>query len=411
MSDHHRKTHRLGVREDARHTVRAPRFVQVGGGSNFKHIDNAVRAAKWNEALLLNTELAELANIITEPNWGTTLTDTAKLELYVRLIERQDLMMQTALNIIYKAFQIDPAAEDLDDIILKNLSIINAKDKDAEMKEYFKDVYRVVTLTEPDVTFGIRDTKTYVIKLARLFKDPLSNILLWPARIKNLFIFGCAEILLSLKADPSLLEKSKKDGATRILFADLQNTFIIQEAYTYTSKGLRDGCNMWQTLGDSVMPSDECALPSSTSKISCIGDMKAMIWSNFCEGYTESENMFDSSAKDLTKYMYSRILADIFKLYKEERATAESVRATLIGKFAGKSNDKTVSLPGSLYRPTIAEAVKSPIGALMRILTPEQYHFIFHILYIMQQAEKESKEEANVQAQPSLPEMQELTAP
>lgn len=378
MSGRHRYTHRAGRREDARHTVRAPRFIQSGGGSTLQFISDPGRAAKWDTALSEHAELNEFAGVITQPNWGTTHNDTKKLEMYVRLIERQDLMMQTALRIIYKEFSIDPTADDLEDKVLAKLPEIQSNE--VSMKEYFKDVYRIVTLTEPDLSLGTGSgIKRFVTKLARLNADPLSNILLWPARVNNMVVSGCADVLVSLKEDSAILEKSKNSDAMQIMFADLQNTFIIQETYEFTSKGLRDGCNMWQTVGDSVMPEDECA----TSKANCIGDTKAMIWSNFCKAYKDATNIFDSATKDLTKYLYSRILADIFKLYKEESATADSVRAALIAKF----NPTQSLVLDSRLRPSIAGSVSSPLAGMVRALTPEQYHFAFHLLYTMKQKE------------------------
>jgi hypothetical protein len=82
--------------------------------------------------------------------------------------------------------------------------------------------------------------------------------------------------------------------------------------------------------------------------------------------------------------MFSRILVDIFKMYKHK--TADQIRTDYIAQFYNtlESKPNTIS---SIYRPAIVDRLNTIEAGMMRMLDPEQYTFIFHLLYTLTKLE------------------------
>ena len=208
MSDHHRHTQKVRHHASRRITLRQPRL-QMGGAVTSKpkefiwnHIADPVRATDWNEALRSQEHLKQFGGVITSPNWGGK-SEQEKLDLYVQLVECQDDLNRLAISIIYKKIGItDPTIDTLEQEILNKITLIQTNE--TKWKEYFKDVYRLVTgATEGTLrsalTFTDRDL--VVEKIGRLLTDPLAQILIWPERVANMFVEHIAQVLIKLKAD------------------------------------------------------------------------------------------------------------------------------------------------------------------------------------------------------------------
>jgi hypothetical protein len=379
MSERHRQTYRVH-----RSTTR---YQQVGGGSQLHHISDTVRAPIWNATLSAKPDLKMFAGVITEPNWGNTLSSSQKLELYINLVERQDELFSTALDIIYRELGIDRTADNLESVVIEKSGIIESNQEN--LKQYLNDIYTLVTcgIDHP------KDKKTNQKNFQKhtLFIDePLSNILMWPERVKNIFVRSIAKILVALKQNPRLLDSTKGKPYLQSMFADIYNTFIQSEILKATSKGLRDGFYLWQALPESIITADECADVDMKSCVPKTGSRS--LWGNFCSSYFISNfSVFVNLGEGrlLNTNLFSAILADIFKLYKLNNAN--SIRKELSTKFPSQI---VASVSDTPYRPKLAESDKTQLGAMMRQLHPEQYTFIFHLLYLMGQIEAETETEA-----------------
>ena len=410
------------IRADSRHTVRVTRE-QVGGAGTAdraaaraaaKAIREAAEAAaaaakaaaearvaaeptglyvipperqnNWNKALDAQPPLRKYATIITREDWGT-LTPELKLKTYIELIERQDDLFLTAVSIIYNELGIKPDSENLEQSVFDILDKTSL-DRQAELKEYLSDVYRLVTCIEPIRTLGGVAKYKFIKQTRLLINDPLSHILLRPKRATNVFISCIAKILISLKKTPALLIKSSQEKADlQAMFADVYNTFIQHEILDATSKSLRDGYFLWQEVQAGVVPPDECGINTTTQ----CDEKKSntLLWQNFCKYYstigdTALFGSVVSSTGGILKTMFSRILVDIFKMYKHK--TADQIRTDYIAQFYNtlESKPNTIS---SIYRPAIVDRLNTIEAGMMRMLDPEQYTFIFHLLYTLTKLE------------------------
>ena len=70
---------------------------------------------------------------------------------------------------------------------------------------------------------------------------------------------------------------------------------------------------------------------------------------------------------------------------------AKAVRQELLTMFPSTI---VISVSATPYRPKLAESDNRSLGSMMRQLHPEQYTFIFHLLHLMSQIEKEVEGEA-----------------
>ena len=422
MSDH-RHTLRIGrpVRADTRRTVRVLRE-QLGGApvtrSQKKAVVAAVaatvttpvvptaptglyhippeRAEAWKKWLKAQKALSKYADIITRENWDTS-PPVDKLMTYIELIERQDELFLTAVNIIYDQLGIDPDSDNLEQNVFEKLA--TKPDKQAELKEYLSDVYQLITCNKPPA-IGHKSTVLYTKQTRLLFMDPLSHILLRPHRVTNMLIKCTAEILKSLKKDPTLLTRVSAESAdSQAMFADVYNTYIQQETLNATSKSLRDGFFLWQEVRAGIVPPDECAIFDTAR---CVEGSNTLLWENFCKYYNPlpqgtGENKYNAlfskvdNKLQVLNIMFSRVLVDIFKMYQTN--TAANLREIYINMFTKVSTSKTVSQKSS-YRPAIVNDLQTTAAGMMRMLDPEQYTFLFHLLYTLTKLEASEASEA-----------------
>jgi hypothetical protein len=402
MSERLRQTQRVRhhARTDARHTIRVQRFQQVGGGSNAGWVSiPAARADRWREALTAaGGVFAELAPVITAKDWGNTKSAAEKLELYRKLIERQDEMFRIALGIIFDELDIDPSAADRNALVMEKFRETNTEKPDdgkqKALKQYLVDVYRVITLNE-EPNLNMTDQIRTISKITRIYAiDPLSNILLWPKRVENMFIDQLADILILLKRDRSILDETITVNTSdfRTMFADVYNAHILSNVTDATQKPLRDGFFIHQNIYLGVMISDSCPsasncipTPNPTDKI------KNGFWVNFCNYFTSSSaDSFTeaSSGKLVQNTLFSKIVYDIFKLYSSsETVTASTVYNEIIGKFGAQINQTIRAPPGEDTRPSAAYGIQTNLAAMMRTMAPQQYMFIFHLLYTISKKE------------------------
>jgi hypothetical protein len=407
MSERLRQTQRIRhrARTDARHTLRA----QVGGvrgsGESWYYVADPVRAEKWitnlrkAATILEDPVYAQLADVIDKKDWGTPTPEL--LDLYLHIVERQDTLFSIAIGIINKLLDVSPAAPDYADTVITKLRTKGA-DTEKAYKEYIYDVYNLIMCgSYPDLDRTTNPQVQFVTKLEGLQKETLSSILLWPARVKNILIDSIADILISLKANPSILDSA---GSIKELFNDQYNAYIMTNAIEATSKGLRDGFYLWDEVKLSAAPYDDCAQASCEIKVA----ESIQFWINFYEKYiSSSDDLIKriTSNIDIRGYMFSYFIADIFKKYKTGQ-TISDIRNEIISACASKS-DKTPVLPTlppsskkpsfgtKEFRPAAVYTLNTATSSIMRVLTPEQYTFLYHLLYVIEQKEKETAASAS----------------
>lgn len=349
---------------------------------------------RWRRAeFLTSPEFSDIADTVLTPGWGGALSALDKVNLYVRLIERQDDLFIVAMKIIYAECGIlDPDAADVENTILEQADRIASRD--AELKEYFKDVYRLLTLQEPDTPTG--DGLTPATKLTRLLADPLINIVMRPARVRNLFIERLAKILVTLKTEPAFLDRIKSRPDLYAMFADIYNSYIQSEVLKLTSKSNRDGFFLWQRPRVNAIPDDTCGFDTATTAAGCFPQRASIVFfQNFCKNYGDSatgtSTIYDDPDAEYTVARFSRLTADLFKMYRGARDAA-TLRTLLVQKFARYTRAVSITNDKALRPNDVLFEITSPLSAMMRKLLPNQYHFLFHLLYAMQQEEELRRE-------------------
>jgi hypothetical protein len=384
MSERHRQTQRASRREDKRHTMRVSRFMQVGGGQLF--MIPTPRIENWNKAFAKHPDpvIKGLDGKLNQENWGATDIND-KINLYVSIVERQDDLFLVAISIINAQLKINSDAEDLEEEVLRKIKEANLSDNGEAYKEYLLDVYRLVTGQDP-IKY-VSNLSVIIMKHTRLFNDPLSNILMWPKRATNMFIYCIAKSMVDMKLDTTMLERVKANPDLYRMFADIYDTFIHQDTLYNTKKSLRDGFYITQKLYSSIIPLDECAYESVTSCEKT--HISRSFWEEFCYYFNSSESTLFETKTGILKLKFSHIFAEIFKLYKNNKSIKE-VRDAIIAKFGAPINPSTGGA-GTIYRIDAikAQAATSRVANMMRALDPEQYTFIFHLLYTIEKIETE----------------------
>lgn len=402
MSDHqrHRHTQKAIHHESRRLTLRAPR-VQVGGGVKdgftWYHIADSERANDWNIALGMGGPvLTTFRNVFTVADWGT-LSSSQKLDLYIQLIERQDEMFRMALNIIYAKLGINPQSDTLLDDVIATLGTIESLGED-RLKAYIMDVFSLITGVRPGsqemaTVLKLEELDIYGEKLARLIKDPLPQILLWPERVSNVFVEYIARGLIELKTSHTELDDvlAERDPAVKKTkqeaFATAHNAHIQANAVLTTSLGLRDGFFLWQKMAYPDAPMDTCP-KDQRSPCGQTGVADISFWFQFC-------NKMKTSIADDTAYfkktakigiLFSHLVAYVYKIYTESGIGAARTAILNLSNFASGADQLTKD---STYRPRdITVGLIDRFNAL-RVLEPAQYTFLLHLVYTMGVLERE----------------------
>lgn len=408
---HSERVHNLQLNREGRYTRRMRRHssrrltlrAQTGGGSldeGFKwyHIADPTRANYWNAALSMkDSGLQQFAGVITTENWGTG-APAEKLALYIQLVERQDNMFRMALNIIYSILKINPQSESLLDDVIAKLGDIERIGED-NLKNYILDVLSLITGLLPNSDkmnkfLQIEDNHRYAEKIARLMKDPLHQIILWPERVSNVFIEYIARVLIQLKNNSTELDNilAEKNTAIKAIkqqtFANMRNAYIQSNAVLVTSLGLRDGFFLWQETQYPQAPLDTCPKDTrSDCKQSGISDIS--FWFQFCNQLSstieQDESNFKSESIPKSSILFSKLVAYIYKIYKTQNIDVVRRKILTHSNFS----NSTALAKNSTYRPKDIIDNEIPTANILRVLDPAQYTFLLHLVYTMSELEKE----------------------
>jgi hypothetical protein len=192
------------------------------GGADWYRIPDS-RKSDWNTYLDAHTNL--------QTKFGFITGDTRTIEQHLQILECQDELFAIARGIIVSKLEL-PENYTSQDVVNK-VTDINAKR--AEMMEYITDVENLVN-------FKITTDPTNKTKLDQIRGDAdetLSTLLIFPDRLKNVFIQSLASILIVLKQDDTVLKQSTDDTI------DITNSqymsHVYGSAYVQTAFKPRDG--------------------------------------------------------------------------------------------------------------------------------------------------------------------------
>jgi len=197
------------------------------GGAAWYIIPEA-RKADWNTVLptLLPIDLAFVT------------ADTRTMEQHFQILEHQDELFGLALSII--ASKVGLSTEYTVQDIVDAAAAINAQR--GAMMEYIKDVEQLVNFKIETSSAVIYKNQLNLTKLKQIREDSdetLSSLLLFPDRLKNVFVQSLASILIVLKRDDTVLKQSTPDTI------DITNSQYIAHVYgsAYVQTGFkpRDG--------------------------------------------------------------------------------------------------------------------------------------------------------------------------
>lgn len=288
-----RLTHRRKHSDKSLRRTRRLRYRQHGGA--VWYVPAEPRLTDWR---------AELTGTPFAPLVDASVTDEAHFAAWVAAIERQDDLFGHGLSIIAK--KVGVTLGDTDGILAKADEIDGQR---AAMMEYLTDVEKFLYFT-PDTEDPSNRTKLQMIRGEAT--ESLTTLLLFPDRVRNVFLYAIANIFVLLKTDTSgLLEKAASSAAVRTVLAAQYKSYSEALAATLTAEPLRDGFFTNQ------------GIPEFRDK-----DLKSF-WSEFLnevlerkaiEGGCEKEAVFRGTGgsrciKDATTWTWGKVAAHLFCLY------------------------------------------------------------------------------------------------
>jgi hypothetical protein len=235
MNDHaSRRVTRRRPRSGGESRRYTRKWQQSGGGSvTFKPADMAEeRSEEWDTAL----EDTEFASLFMTFNDVDKKSKQAAVDTFINMIAKQDDLFQKSIDIMYTKVGIDPTHVTGESLIQK-LSTIETKK--ADLISYLKDIRAAIYFKK------LSDVLTAGTKFSNLIDsvklDPITSILLYPARVKNMFIQALATIFYQIKRNHFLFEgKHIETDEILNLLANHYEAYTISTIYETTGKPIRD---------------------------------------------------------------------------------------------------------------------------------------------------------------------------
>jgi hypothetical protein len=306
-----RRTHKRKYHDTRRQTRRA-KFIQRGGADWPKDLpDDFVDK-------LVENGFSTLSRLKKETPTGT-FTNEQIMEDYLRCLERQDEIFEIAMEIIRKkvsdeigvgANLSDPA------VIAANINVINAKKS---------IVQPYIDAVEALISFVVDTTVTDETKLQEIRSDktPLSILLLYPAKLRNLLVDALANIFIVFRENKKTLLVGK--STTEILAAQYE-AYAQSLAYTLTARPLRDGFFLNQGIEEfKTQIQTDLASKSVDDKNKFWGAFARALYTNKDMTIEEINNLFthdrstDDNCTHLTKgekSTWGQVAADVFTYFE-----------------------------------------------------------------------------------------------
>lgn len=242
------------TRRARRHAAHRHTYKQRGGARwvpEFASEDDE-RFKAWKEEIEGNPELNDLfPSLLTFNRNDPALTDdTMKkehLKTYLNCLAHQDKLFRSALNIIKKKVcENIPALVGVElttDLIVKHAAEINALNS---LKEYLRDVEKYVRFDYVLPTGNHKLLQT----LGQTTGMPLSTILLFPAKVENIFIRALSELIVSIVENQKVIEDASGSGPIKEILATQYESYSQALSYTLASTPLWDGYYLVQKITD-----------------------------------------------------------------------------------------------------------------------------------------------------------------
>jgi hypothetical protein len=367
-----------------RHTLKAGKAGKASKASKQRggaawYIIPEPRKADWNTYLDAHTDL--------KAKFGFITGDTRTVEQHLQILECQDELFAIARGIIVSKLGLTESYTSQD--VVNNVTDINAKR--AEMMEYITDVENLVN-------FKITTDPTNKTKLDQIRGDAdetLSTLLIFPDRLKNVFIQSLASILIVLKQDDTVLKQSTVDTI------DITNSQYISHvygsAYIQTAFKPRDGFFIAESAQDFAkeLEAPDGRVPFFKELITEINKLNEAISTDLANnGDKTDEQVFmdsifkvrgDGCLKNIEEASWATITAHVFQAYKH------GLHDNILTFFAedcsrsetlAKDNERTFIPNGTIdeeeVRGTTYKRIRSWMG-------DETLQYILHLCYTIKQ--------------------------
>lgn len=287
------------TRRAKRHEARRHTYKQRGGAAWAPVFasEEDERFKDWVEEISGNTELKELfpSLMLLNRNDPAPTSDEEKQErllTYFNCMAHQDKLFRAALNIIRKKLgEKIPVLKDVSssDLIVENSTEI---DKSDSLKEYLRDVEKFVRFdyTLPPGNY----------KLLQILRQSLSTILLFPAKVENIFIQVISELIVSIIKNQNVIKQASESDSIKKILATQYESYAHSLSYTLASTPLWDGYYLVQPIRGDI---DKNFYISrlSTPKLEDIGKiLEETFWYKFVTGLV---NNMDISEEGLFKQL------------------------------------------------------------------------------------------------------------
>lgn len=306
------------------------------------------------------------------------------MEEYLATLERQDELFELALDIIkgkLDSLAINSAA------IVRNADAIDTRR--SELLEYLKDAESLVAFqgsplpvrTQPPPTAQVATASQQNTKFGMIYgnrTETLPTLLLFPARVRNVFLEALANIIVSLADDTVALLGIP---AAQQIFKDQLESYAQAYAYTMTARPLRDGFYVKQTQA-------EYATLMRTFWADFIAEVFAV------HDVASLAELFKSSggcphlitvggARAGTAPTFGYLAAHIWRAHKLG-ATTE----VLLGLFNTRCTPETdvtrAARPDAEFDSTMVRGVT--LGNLFTHMEPKVLEFLLHLWYLIGKA-------------------------
>jgi len=358
-----RTTHTLRQR-----SLRITQKVQRGGVRLNNWPDLGTRMNEWKNTLATSALATDLGKLF-EPKDEAQNHKPEHLELWFRVLERQDELFDIALSIMSKKIGIDGSGSN---IIEKDSTV--AETKRAELVQYLFDVEKMVSFVHDDGTNGV----TKLSQISKNTLEPFLSLFLFPKRIHNMFIESLANIFVALKDDSHMLTHIQKPFLLTILAAQYRS-YILSNIMTMTGMIQRDAyylnCPSTQISNDFVANISDTFYASMLTEIALgLNTSYEDLFSNTtgCKYYIDEWKWPKLAAHIFLAYKKGS-LKDILKRFNTKCTSQPSRRPRLEKKYYP---DK--------YEDIMVRDVN--FGALLSNMSYLKLEFILQLCYKIEQA-------------------------
>lgn len=352
------------------------------GGANFRTPELGEHRESWTIKInelspALKTKLLPLVDA------GDT-SDEARLEAYISAIEHQDELFDIATNLIREYVSETIRIElNSDADIINNAESIN--ENKGILKSYIEDVEKMVSfvLTEAEKAkySAVEAEGPGKSKLELIIdkQEPVSNLLIFPDRLKNIFIQSLANLFILLKNNQDNLSNIIKNNATINIAVDQYISNIYANAYLLTSHELRDGfylnqgVNEFKSIIEGVDGENASFYSEFFNKIKSKHKLKLHRESSWDElAFAVFSWYLNTEFTEGEEYDRKSILKYVIDISSSEAVTEEEIFNGLLEAF-----------PEKKYHNMNIDSNGTTLIKLLHIMEPVMLEFVLHLAYTL----------------------------